>query len=113
VKLFGLFAFLMVAWFCLSPRPLPTHHVQRILDPFDHLILFGVFSLICFFVWPNKTGFVLGLLLLIAIGMELVQMVLPRRSFEVSDLLTNIAGVSIGGVVYYFIKKKPASDVTE
>ena len=98
-KLIGIVAFVCVAWLSLAPTPLSNRDIQTFLYPYDHVVMHAVFALVCFFVWPVRHRRVFAVLLVIAVAFELIQIVLPERAFETLDLLSNIAGVSIGWVL--------------
>ena len=94
-------AFCAVAWLSLAPKPLPNRDLQKLLHPYEHLLMFAVFAVICFFVWPGRPRLVLIALVTIAALMEIMQILLPVRAFELDDLAMNLAGVGLGAMVFW------------
>ena len=69
----------------------------------NHFIFYTYISLLGFFIYIKNKNFdklVYGLFFL-SIILELVQFIIPRRAFQLEDLLGNIFGVT---VAYFVIK---------
>jgi len=69
----------------------------------NHFICYIYISLLCFFTYIKNKNFkklVYGLFFL-SIILELIQFIIPRRTFQLEDLLGNIFGV----IVAYFVIK--------
>lgn len=62
--------------------------------------MYAVCALICFWCWPTRQREVLLGLLTIAVLLEVVQIFVPVRAFEWNDLLTNLAGVGAGAILF-------------
>lgn len=103
LKVIGVLALLTVAWLSLSPVPLPSRELQNLFRPYEHVVMFGALTLICLAVWPRRRGLVIGLLLLLAALMEIVQELLPVRAFQWDDLFANLAGVTAGAFGFYIL----------
>ncbi|MFW5804658.1 MAG: VanZ family protein [bacterium] len=54
----------------------------------------------------KNTGKAIFVSLPIAAGLELLQMFIPYRTFNINDLIANVAGVMTGCIVMILIKKK-------
>ncbi len=92
-----------MAWLSLAPTPLPNRDLQILLYPYDHLVMYVVFSLVSFLVWNGRERRVLTGLLLVAVLMEVIQIASPVRAFEIIDLATNLAGVFIGWALFQLL----------
>jgi VanZ family protein len=73
----------------------------------NHLYAFFVFSLIGFFTYKknNHLKFLIIYLILSSVILEMMHYIIPFRSFELSDLFGNLAGVLIVIIINYFFKK--------
>tara|TARA_B100000029_G_C17541406_1_gene946864 strand:- start:1457 stop:1846 length:390 start_codon:yes stop_codon:yes gene_type:complete len=69
----------------------------------NHFICYIYISLIGFFVYYQTKYFskIFYLLIFLSISLELAHLIIPRRSFQIEDLIANILGVII---VYCVIK---------
>jgi VanZ family protein len=102
-------ALLGMFWLSLSPTPLPQNAVQDMLGPFDHVVLHNALALICFWTWRGKTGRVALALIILAIALELGQLAVPVRAFEISDIIGSLVGVAVGFGLYRLIRaQRPA-----
>tara|TARA_Y100000590_G_C15579150_1_gene961617 strand:- start:207 stop:590 length:384 start_codon:yes stop_codon:yes gene_type:complete len=76
----------------------------------NHLIYYTCVSLLGFFIYLNNENFkklVYGLFFL-AITLELFHFIIPNRSFELVDLISNIFGVMVAYLIikiYLFFRK--------
>jgi len=84
-----------------------THQPNLIKNPFgttiNHFIYYIYISLLGFFIYLKTGNFkklVYGLFFLSAI-LEVFQLIIPNRSFQIGDLIGNILGVT---VAYFVIK---------
>ena len=82
---------------------------------FDKIIHFSLFFIQSFLI--TKTYFsvkfsfnffkmILILLLIFCFLIEIIQIIMPYRTFEYSDLLSNILGSALGSVFGYFLVSK-------
>ena len=73
----------------------------------NHFYVFIILSIIGILAYINtkKINFLIKYLFVISILLEFLHMFIPNRSFELSDLFGNIAGVIVV-VVVYKIKQK-------
>jgi len=69
----------------------------------NHFISYIFVSLVGFFIYLNnkKNNHLFYFLLVLSIILEVIQFIIPNRSFQISDLLANNLGV----IVAYFIVK--------
>ena len=78
-----------------------------ITNPFgtaiNHFIAYFYVSLLGLFIYSKKRNFtkILISLFILSIILEIFQFIVPNRSFQLSDLISNILGV----IVAYFIVK--------
>ena len=73
----------------------------------NHFYVFILFSSIGILAYRNtkNINFLINYLMLLSFILELLHMLIPNRSFEISDLFGNIIGVAVV-VIIYKIKKK-------
>ena len=91
----------------VSAIPSNTFSLETTLNHFLSYIYVSVLGL--FIYIENKNfGKVFFLLLFLSIILEFLQLYIPNRSFQISDLFANIVGVFVGYVmikIYKFRKK--------
>lgn len=98
---------LVIAWLTViwqfgesQVLPLPSSDAARIwlLRKWLHLVVYGVLGgLLVLATGPgSRWGWLLGLCLLIALGDEWHQSLVPHRSFRASDLGIDLLGASLG-----------------
>jgi hypothetical protein len=73
----------------------------------NHFYVFILFSSIGILAYRNtkNINFLINYFFLLSFILELLHMLIPNRSFEISDLFGNIIGVAVV-VIIYKIKKK-------
>ena len=91
----------------ISAIPSNTFSLETTLNHFLSYIFVSVLGL--FIYIENKNfGKIFFLLLFLSIILEFLQLYIPNRSFQISDLFANIVGVFVGYVmikIYKFRKK--------
>ena len=91
----------------ISTIPSNTFSLETTLNHFLSYIYVSVLGL--FIYIENKNfGKIFFLLLFLSIILEFLQLYIPNRSFQISDLFANIVGVFVGYVmikIYKFRKK--------
>ena len=91
----------------VSTIPSNTFSLETTLNHFVSYIYVSVLGL--FIYIENKNfGKIFFLLLFLSIILEFLQLYIPNRSFQISDLFANIVGVFVGYVmikIYKFRKK--------
>ncbi len=107
-----------ISWFFLIVYLLIFYKSVDVKSPtiyFDKIIHFLLFFIQSFLI--TKTYFsvkfsfnffkmILILLLIFCILIEIIQIIMPYRTFEYSDLLSNILGSALGSVFGYFLVSK-------
>ncbi len=89
-------ALTLVTWLALTPQPVPMSP-GLMLDKWSHLGAFLVLALLVDASWPDrpfdlgKWGFLVGY----GIALELIQMQIPNRMFDVADIVANMLGVGL------------------
>ena len=73
----------------------------------NHLYAYIVLSIIGFLTYRKNNHFnILSIyLIFLSIVLEVLQYIVPNRSFEFPDLLGNLAGVITAIIIFYFFKK--------
>ena len=107
-----------ISWFFLIVYLLIFYKSVDVKSPtiyFDKIIHFLLFFIQSFLI--TKTYFsvkfsfnffkmILILLLIFSFLIEIIQIIMPYRTFEYSDLLSNILGSALGSVFGYFLVSK-------
>ena len=75
----------------------------------NHFIYYIYVSLLGFFIYMKDKNFkkLVYILFILSIILELIHLIIPKRTFELNDLLFNICGVAVAYFViniYLFIK---------
>ena len=102
--------FLFVTWGLLTSDPLavvrntPLSRIRAVSDVFIHCSVYAVFSVSCLSLLRRRTDLwvrtvVFGLLVTHAIGTELLQTLIPRRTGDVFDAAANLAGILLGALI--------------
>ena len=90
----------------------PSNECKAVLKKYNqlnHFISYFIAGITGFLAYPETRNFfkLLISLLLLAIFLEIIQIWIPKRSFEFLDMLSNNSGVVIGlGVIQIFNKIK-------
>ena len=87
----------------LQPQLTPDFIVSS-----NHLYAFLILSIIGFITFKNsKKIFLLNIyLILLSILLEILHLIIPNRSFELSDLFGNLIGVIIVIIINLFLKNE-------
>ena len=87
----------------LQPQLTPNFLVSS-----NHLYAFLTLSIIGLITFKNlKKIFLLNIyLILLSILLEILHLIIPNRSFELSDLFGNLIGVTIVIIVNFFLKNE-------
>lgn len=86
----------LVTWMALTPQPVQMSP-GLMLDKWSHLLAFLVLAFLTDASWPErpfdlaKWGFLAGY----GIALELLQMHIPNRMFDVADIVANLLGVGL------------------
>ena len=87
----------------LQPQLTPDFIVSS-----NHLYVFLILSMIGFITFRNlKKIFLLNIyLILLSILLEILHIIIPNRSFELSDLFGNLIGVTVVIIINFFLKNE-------
>ena len=74
----------------------------------NHLYAFLILSIIGFITFKNlKKFFLLNIyLIFLSILLEILHIIIPNRSFELSDLFGNLIGVTVVIIINFFLKNE-------
>ena len=97
----------VLGWFLYNDLSLQPQITPDFIISTNHLYAYIVLSVIGFLTFQKNNQFnILSIyLLFLSIALEVLQYFVPNRSFEVSDLFGNLAGVIIAIIIFYFFKK--------
>lgn len=97
----------VLGWFLYKDLSLQPQITPDFVISTNHLYAYIVLSVIGFLTFRKNNQFnILSLyLIFLSILLEVLQYFVPNRSFELSDLFGNLAGVIIAIVIFYFFKK--------
>ena len=88
----------------ISDAPLPDHRlIVGFNDVVLHLGAFGVLSFIGLLLWSSM-GRVIGVLVIAAAAIELIQLFMPPRHGEFSDFAASCAGIAAGAVLFLVLR---------
>ena len=95
----------LLGWFFFGNIGLQPQITPDFLVSANHLYIFFLLSLIGLFTFKklNKLTKLFKYLLSLAVVLELLHMIIPKRSFEFSDLFGNLLGVLIIILINKFI----------
>jgi VanZ family protein len=87
----------------LQPQLTPDFIVSS-----NHLYAFLILSIIGFITFKNlKKFFLLNIyLIFLSILLEILHIIIPNRSFELSDLFGNLIGVTVVIIINFFLKNE-------
>jgi VanZ family protein len=87
----------------LQPQLTPDFIVSS-----NHLYAFFILSIIGFITFKNlKKFFLLNIyLIFLSILLEILHIIIPNRSFELSDLFGNLIGVTVVIIINFFLKNE-------
>ena len=99
----------ILGWFLYndtSLQPQITPNLDSIVSS-NHIYAFLILSSVGFFTYKKskKSNFLSIYLILLSIILEIMHYIIPKRSFEFSDLFGNLIGVIIVLIIFYLYKK--------
>jgi len=97
----------LLGWFLYNDLSLQPQITPDFIISTNHLYAYIVLSVIGFLTFRKNNQFnILSIyLIFLSIVLEALQYFVPNRSFEISDLFGNLAGVIIAIIIFYFFKK--------
>lgn len=87
------------AWGMLSPGVAVPPGLPGFSDLVLHGLVLGMLAGLLGLGWPVLCGRLWPLLLLAPLGLEFGQIPVPGRVFDAGDLLANLAGTAVGGML--------------
>ena len=72
---------------------------QSVFLSLNHILIFILFSILGFFAYYKNFKNILIYLIVISIFLELAQIIVPIRTFQVIDLISNLLGIMISIVI--------------
>jgi VanZ family protein len=86
----------------LQPQITPNFIIST-----NHFFAFLVLSMIGFLTFKklNHLNFLITYLIFLSTILEFMHLIIPERSFEISDLFGNLIGVVIAVIINFFFKK--------
>ena len=97
----------LLGWFLYNDLSLQPQITPDFIISTNHLYAYIVLSVIGFLTFRKNNQFnILSIyLIFLSIVLEVLQYIVPNRSFEFSDLFGNLAGVILAIIIFYFFKK--------
>ncbi|MFA7057834.1 MAG: VanZ family protein [Candidatus Cloacimonadales bacterium] len=89
----------------MSKQIMDVHVIKLRGDYFLHMLVYLPLITLIFLRFQKFKWRMLFFALGIAVGLEYVQKLLPYRSFNINDLVANVAGVILGMVVMLIIRQ--------
>ena len=86
----------------LQPQITPNFIIST-----NHFFAFLVLSMIGFLTFKklNHLNFLITYLIFLSTILEFMHLIIPERSFEISDLFGNLIGVVVAIIINFFFKK--------
>ncbi len=96
----------VLGWFLYKDLSLQPQITPDFIVSTNHLYTYMVLSVIGFLTFQknNQFNFLSIYLIFLSIVLEVLQYLIPNRSFEFQDLFGNLAGVIISIILFYFFK---------
>ena len=94
----------------VSKQIMDVHVIKLRGDYFLHMLVYLPLITLIFLRFQKFKWRMLFFALGIAVGLEYIQKLLPYRSFNINDLIANVAGVILGMVVMLIIRKFAKKD---
>ena len=97
----------ILGWFLFNDLSLQPQITPDFIVSTNHLYAYIVLSVIGFLTFRKNNQFnILSIyLIFLSILLEVLQYIVPNRSFEFSDFFGNLTGVVIAIIIFYFFKK--------
>ena len=97
----------LLGWFLYNNLSSQPQITPDFIISTNHLYAYIVLSVVGFLTFQKNNQFnILSIyLIFLSILLEVLQYIVPNRSFEFSDLFGNLAGVIIAIIIFYFFNK--------
>ena len=104
VRISAIASLAAVFWLSLAPDPLPVA-IRPIFSALSHVVMH--FFLASFFLigWSEQSRPTVIGLAIVAIGTELLQVIVPNRTVELLDLVGNLAGLGLGYAFFASLRR--------
>ena len=99
IRVAAIATFLVIAWLCLGGES--WFAVQTPIAGFlVHLIIFFFLAAVAYVGWASMASKIALGMLVLAVVLEVIQIVLPGRTFSTIDLAGNLIGVGLAWVFF-------------
>ena len=97
----------ILGWFLYKDLSLQPQITPDFIVSTNHLYAYLILSVIGFLTFRKNNQFnILSIyLIFLSIILEVLQYLVPNRTFELSDLFGNLAGVILAIILFYFFKR--------
>ena len=97
----------ILGWFLYKDLTSQPQITQDFIVSTNHLYAYIILSVIGFLTFRKNNQFnILSIyLIFLSIILEVLQYLVPNRTFELSDLFGNLAGVILAIILFYFFKR--------
>ena len=97
----------ILGWFLYKDLTSQPQITQDFIVSTNHLYAYIVLSVIGFLTFRKNNQFnILSIyLIFLSIILEVLQYLVPNRTFELSDLFGNLTGVILAIILFYFFKR--------
>ncbi len=76
-----------------------------------HMLVYLPIISLMLISFPKKKLLMVVLALVLGVGLEYFQMLLPYRAFNINDLVANVGGVVLGGVIFRLMAQRRGDGV--
>ena len=96
-----------LGWFLYKDFSAQPQIIPNFIVSTNHLYAYLILSVIGFLTFRKNNQFnILSIyLIFLSIILEVLQYLVPNRTFELSDLFGNLAGVILAIILFYFFKR--------
>ena len=97
----------LIGWFLYNDFRIQPQITKDFIISSNHFITFAIVSIIGFFTYEElkKIKLLCCYLITMSIILEILHIIIPKRSFQWPDLFGNLFGVVIVIIIFNFIKK--------
>ena len=108
---FYLFPGSILGWFFYNDTSLQPQITPNLIVSSNHVYAFLILSFVGFFTYKKIEQYrsLSIYLIFLSIILEILHHIIPKRSFEFSDLFGNLIGVFIVIIIFYFFRKNENS----
>lgn len=103
-KIFFSVILISLFWIPIPTIKIPNQYIEIIAFNI-HLVIFTIIG----FIMAKKYKYYS---LILAVSVEVIQELLPYRSLNLLDLITNTTGIILGILLFYYVKKQNIKSTT-